>query len=767
MKTRLKSPAVYYSLFGLQLTTLLAILSLAHRPDVMLGGLLGGVPLIALGLNAGRANADIRHAAYQQLTQAGVMIALIILVAMLAAGWLINGLLVFLLAIQATRNLTLSTRRDLYFCLIVTLVCLLFAAAQSRSSGFLIYMAAYILTGGLTLAAVHQDERLQFAIGRGHFPGRWRRWTVIGGFSVLLAVLSLGLYFAVPRPPAAHIGAFPAGGGNYYDDQDWLDEATNQAGETQAESTIDSEPVDKSPRENNAKDRDSDESANSAPGYSGFGEQLDIDDPGRQGGGELFNGIVLYMQAPRPLYLRGKVFDSFDGRTWHRHHPGTEKLELQNGGIRFMEDTGLPVIQQTVNVVHDLPGYIYGAERVAAVRFPGSVIARDSDRGLQVPGRLQSGTTYSVRSVTADAAGRPASGAEPLPDPEDYLQLPEDLSERISLLAAEVMHGATDMAAAGRLEQYLRNEYDYSFSTVVSSQGRIPLDEFLFETRRGHCEYFATAMAIMLRTQNIPARLATGFSATTYNPLTGYYEIRALDAHAWVEAWFPEHGWVLFEPTAFYTLPQPPEDTSTGSQLSQYLDDLSRVWEYLPEADGEVRWSVLVSQAYQRITEFMQQLVFAIRHGAVLLAHWLWQFGPVLVFATAVTGLIWYYLRYPWFRMRSRQRVKCGMRTLSPQAFARLCYQELEALAGYFGCPRDPAWTVEEYIDRLREFDMHLVAPAGSIGNNFTRIRYALQPAAFEPDREVLYNDYLRASRITPPIPALPDLARFCCWWNR
>ncbi len=764
MTTRLKSPAVYYSLFGLQLTTLLAILSLSQSAGVVLGGLLAGSPVIALGLSAGRANAVTRHAAYQQLTHVGVMIALFILAVMLVTGSLINALLAFLLAIQATRNITLTARRDLYFCLIVTLVCLLFAAAESRSSGFLVYMAAYTLTGGLTLAAVYQDERMQLAIGQGQLPGRLRRWSVIGGFSVVLAILSLGLYFTVPRPPAAHIGAFPAGGGNYYDDREWLDEATNQAGEAPVDSAGDSGSANNAWRDNSdslTKDGNSGESAGSAPGYSGFGEQLDIDDPGREGGAGLFNGIVLYVQAARPLYLRGQVFDTFDGRSWARRYPGTEKLELHNGAIRFMEDDGQSVVQQTINVVHDLPGFIYGADRIAGLRFPGSVIARNSDRGLQVPGRLRSGTTYSVRSVIADAAGRPASGAEQLHEPGHYLQLPEDLSPRISLLAAEIMRGSTDMAAAGRLEQYLRSEYDYSFSTVVSSQGRIPLEEFLFDTRRGHCEYFATAMAVMLRTQQIPARLATGFSATTYNPLTGYYEVRALDAHAWVEAWFPEHGWVLFEPTAFYALPQPREDASTGDQLSEYLDDLSRVWEYLPESDREIHWSVLVSNTYRRIAEMLQQLVLIIKHAAVLLLQGLWQFSPAIAFAAVATGLYWFYLRYPWFRMRSRNRVKRGMQALSPQAFARLCYQELESLFAYYGHPRDPAWTVEEYVDRLRDFDMQLAVPADSIGNSYSRIRYALQPPAFEPDSEALYHDYLRASRIAPPNPLLHGLDVF------
>jgi transglutaminase-like putative cysteine protease len=578
-------------------------------------------------------------------------------------------------------------------------------------------------------------------------PGRLRRQAVIGGFAGLLAALTLGFYFTVPRPPAANLGAFPAGGRNDYDDRGWLEEATSPAGAALADGGGAGKAVPRESRPGKGADR--------VPGYGGFAERLDIDDPGREGGAGLFNGIVLYVQAARPLYLRGKVFDSFDGRTWQRSDPGTEKLALNNGAIRFMEDAGLPVIQQTVHVAHDLPGYLYGAERITALRFPGSVIARDGDRGLQVPGRLRPDTIYSVRSAIADAAGRPASGAEPLPDSQDYLQLPQHLSDRIGRLAAEVMRGERDMTAAARLERHLRTGYDYSFSTVVSSQGRIPLEEFLFETRRGHCEYFATAMVIMLRTQRIPARLATGFSATTYNPLTGYYEVRALDAHAWVEAWFPQHGWVLFEPTAFYSLPQPREASSTGRQLSEYLDDLARFREYLPEAGDEIHWGALVRGAYQGIVQFLQQLVFVIRHGAVQLAHGLWQFGPAVMLAAGLCGLCWHYLRYPWFRMRSRHRVRRARRTLPPQAFARLCYRELEALLTYVGCPRDPAWSVEEYIDRLRESDRRLAEPAARIARRFSRIRYAAQPPGFEPDRETLYRDYLGVNRLTPAFPPL------------
>ena len=78
-----------------------------------------------------------------------------------------------------------------------------------------------------------------------------------------------------------------------------------------------------------------------------------------------------------------------------------------------------------------------------------------------------------------------------------------------------------------------------------------PLAYFLFERKKGHCEYFASSMAVMLRTLGIPSRVVTGFQSGVYNPMTGWQVIRASDAHSWVEAWIDGRGWTTFDPTPF------------------------------------------------------------------------------------------------------------------------------------------------------------------------------------------------------------------------
>ncbi len=129
-----------------------------------------------------------------------------------------------------------------------------------------------------------------------------------------------------------------------------------------------------------------------------------------------------------------------------------------------------------------------------------------------------------------------------------YLDLPT-IDPRIEELArrlAKPHRGARAQAAA--IERYFRNQFGYSLA-LPRQRAKDPLAYFIFERRQGHCEYFASAMAVMLRTLGTPTRLVNGFLGGVYNPLSGQQVIRSSDAHSWVEAYLPGHGWVEFDPT--------------------------------------------------------------------------------------------------------------------------------------------------------------------------------------------------------------------------
>lgn len=118
----------------------------------------------------------------------------------------------------------------------------------------------------------------------------------------------------------------------------------------------------------------------------------------------------------------------------------------------------------------------------------------------------------------------------------------------IAELASEVAVGATPLEKIRRIEEHLVTEYQYSLD-LFGRPADNPIERFLLETRTGHCEYFASAMVLMLRSQGIPARFVTGYLGGEYNPLEGYYVVRQNNAHAWVEAYLPDLGWQSFDPT--------------------------------------------------------------------------------------------------------------------------------------------------------------------------------------------------------------------------
>src|SRR5207248_11138218 len=131
---------------------------------------------------------------------------------------------------------------------------------------------------------------------------------------------------------------------------------------------------------------------------------------------------------------------------------------------------------------------------------------------------------------------------------QNYLQLPA-LEPRIAQLAEQITAASVnryDKTAA--LEGYLRTKFGYTLQLSTTPQPD-PLANFLFERKQGHCEYFASAMAVMLRTLRIPARVATGFRAGEFNDVSSQYLIRASDAHAWVEVYISGYGWVEFDTT--------------------------------------------------------------------------------------------------------------------------------------------------------------------------------------------------------------------------
>jgi transglutaminase-like putative cysteine protease len=190
--------------------------------------------------------------------------------------------------------------------------------------------------------------------------------------------------------------------------------------------------------------------------------------------------------------------------------------------------------------------------------------------------------------------------------PEDirlvYLRLP-DLDRKVADLARQVTSSATnnyDRAAA--IQNYLRSNFRYTLDPSAI-EPKNPIVSFLFKSRSGFCEYFAAAMAVMLRTLNIPSRLVNGFQTGSYNRVGKDFVVRARDAHSWVEVYFPKYGWITFDPT-----PADPNPVRAGA-WDDYLDALSLFWsEWVINYDftHQIR---LARQVEQTSRNFQQEFV--------------------------------------------------------------------------------------------------------------------------------------------------------------
>jgi transglutaminase-like putative cysteine protease len=160
-----------------------------------------------------------------------------------------------------------------------------------------------------------------------------------------------------------------------------------------------------------------------------------------------------------------------------------------------------------------------------------------------------------------------------------HLALPGDRPERVGALARTWTDGLTDRRSQARAieDRLARGDYRHDLA-APSSAAPQPLDHFLFESKRGHCTYFANAMVLLLRELEIPARTVSGFGAGSWNDVGGFYAVRASDAHAWVEAHFDDEGagWVAFDPTPPAPAASPPEPLA---RMRDVYDAAERRWD--------------------------------------------------------------------------------------------------------------------------------------------------------------------------------------------
>jgi len=269
------------------------------------------------------------------------------------------------------------------------------------------------------------------------------------------------------------------------------------------------------------------------------------------------------LDFPR-LYWRGRVYDFFDEGRWKTSDLENFKYVPQDGDFK------IPDIDQRFNLNFSYTAYIkgqtilYSAAQPVWTSHPASIaysaIPGETEEAeimdivaLQASPYLEAGETYHTNAVLANPTIpelQEAGQEYPAWVTEKYLQLPADFSPRIQALASDItanLDNPYEQAAA--ITNYLRSEIEYTTVVSFPEGTEDPLEYFLFESKQGFCNYYASAEVLMLRSIGVPARLAVGFAQGEPNLQNSFFTVRERDAHAWPEVYFPGYGWIEFEPT--------------------------------------------------------------------------------------------------------------------------------------------------------------------------------------------------------------------------
>ncbi len=644
---------------------------------------------------------------------------------LMLAGDLLQGLMTLVLWLQAARNFALRGRRDAYFALAIGLAVVTFAAAEARSGFFVLPLAVFGLAAFAALVYCHRLRGAESEAAGAEpaglpavqpFPA-----VHLAALGAAVIALSAAWYLLVPRPDPVQYGVIPVRGGDQYENASWEREARGQSAGRDAGPAREHEPA-----------RATESGRSGGSGEGGSSEQIDITRSGQKGEGSVDpNAIVMYVQAERPLYLRRRTFERFENDRWSSDDARLRKILPQDGAFSLPGPDPGQAVRYTVQLVSAGIDALPLSAHARQIAAPASVLGVSHDGIVRLPRPAEPGLRYGAMSILPSDSPRPVAHDAP-GDLSPYLAT-RDVSARIAELARQVTAGAaTPQERALALESHLRNGYAYSFETVLTSQGVTPLDAFLFETRRGHCEFFASAMAVMLRAVGVPSRVVHGYLAHNLNPATGFFEVRAFDGHAWVEAYIAGRGWMTFEPTAAYPVPQRGPATGTALfDLKTYTERLAQEEALQGRTSVKAVLAALLRRAAELWHASVLMLVLWLRFiGEQLAAH-----GAALAAAGLVAGALaaWAYASRAGVLLLWARLV---LRALPAANVPAAAFRHLERLARTRRLGRRPGETADEYLERLRRERPAREAELDLLRRAFNAARYG--GATWERGEEVV-----------------------------
>ncbi len=451
---------------------------------------------------------------------------------------------------------------------------------------------------------------------------------------------------------------------------------------------------------------------------TGFSDRVEL---GRIGQIQQSRAVVMHVRVEgdtagaAELKLRGVTLNNFDGHSWSNTHEKSVlrrgpdgRFDFRNQSTDSLRATGRPVhyevtMEPFVNDIFFLlqnPQSLQGNYRQLSVDPAVDVYDFDPEHPV---------TRYEADSVLPMRTSRGAKNrttASPAPVLREYLQLPA-VDPRVKELAQKITANSSGpFERASALEGYLRSHFGYTLQ-LPTTRPQDPIANFLFERRQGHCEYFASAMAVMLRSLGIPSRVVNGFSGGEFNDVSSQYVIRASEAHSWVEAFIPGEGWVEFDPT-----PAGGDLVSGGSnRFMLYMDAMASFWrEWIVNYDLGHQFSLaqetgrgsrqLVSHAqswaksrYERMLAWARRTQEKIGQSTVV-----WGERALVVFLMVLA-----IVSVPKVVALVRKMRLVRRPERAPQVAATLWYERMLHHLARHGWEKSPAQTPDEFASAIKD----------------------------------------------------------------
>ncbi|MFQ5663500.1 MAG: DUF3488 and DUF4129 domain-containing transglutaminase family protein [Terriglobia bacterium] len=634
----------------------------------------------------------------------------------LSGGWpdgFIRATTHLVLFIAVVKLFSARTNRDYLWLAVIAFMEILAAATLTVDTTFLVFFFLFLLVGISTFISYEIKRCTETARGASLAAGsrmgrRLERALLLTSLGVALSTLLLAtvIFFLVPRFTTGYLSAYSL-----------------------------------QPQQ-----------------LSGFSDEVTLGDIGSI---KRNPAVVMRVRAPKGsayqlagLRWRGIALTQFDGHRWYNPGRTVQVLPRSPPG-RFL--VGMKPFRDRAGL-SKLPGqsvhYRVLLEPISTNTLFAAAVPLEIRGRFQLLGMDNTGSLLNLRHRYTRVAYEVVSNiGQPSPRllrglPADYsaeirkryLGLPR-LDPRVEELARQLTARKDNPYDKAReLERYLRTQFGYTLE-LPSTPEDDPIANFLFERRAGHCEYFAAAMTVMLRSQGIPVRLVNGFLTGEYNEVGENFIVRARDAHTWVEVFFPRVGWVAFDPTP----PDPNALQRTWWTTVQHYADAFDLWwdEWIINYD-QLHWERLgrnlrtaAVSAWELRRWFRQQrraLTTSINQaGERLLTSPYAVPAGLALFLTVILALrgraLAEWLRTLWL-------LQGGGGGALNASEATLIYQRLLRVLARRGYPKPPSLTPQEFAKALSPPELAL--PVGELTRLYNRARFGQQPAAIARLIEVL-----------------------------